>query len=369
MRTIAVLAGWMLLAGALLAPVGGPAPSAGQPCEPPPACPPRRQVFGIASHPWQLAGPDLDTSLDLMQQAGVRWLRLDVYWEEAEPSPGRYRWTTYDRIVAEATARGIRLIAMVPQYDVPRWASPWGRVGGLPTRSSDVERFMHALASHFRGRIPSYEIGNEPNSAKYWLPRVSVTEYLEFLRAAHAGIARGDPDAQVLTGGTANWGSSFVDPLSWQRQLYRAGGGRYFDGVAMHPYSTPLSPDDDSQTFARLSLVRDMRAIMVASGDAAKPIVISEFGWTTTAVRTGRWIGVSEEAQAQYVARGYARILAEFPYVAAACLYTFRDTTDDPLDYDGNFGLVAQDYRAKPAYEAYRRSGAASALRLARAGR
>ena len=80
---------------------------------------------------------------------------------------------------------------------------------------------------------------------------------------------------------------------------------------------------------------------MVANGDGAKPIWMTELGWTTTASTCGRgmWAGqkpagVTEAAQAANLKEAY-HCLAAYPYVETALWFTLNDSTGkgDELDH------------------------------------
>jgi hypothetical protein len=47
------------------------------------------------------------SDLERMPKAGIESVRLMASWATTEPSPGEYDWTTIDRMVREATGRGI----------------------------------------------------------------------------------------------------------------------------------------------------------------------------------------------------------------------------------------------------------------------
>ena len=91
---------------------------------------------------------------------------------------------------------------------------------------------------------------------------------------------------------------------------------------------------------------------MVAAGDGAKPVWVTEFGWSTT---TGAY-GVTEQAQADFLARAF-RKLESYPWVPVALWYSFRNNAglaDAPATWEANTGLVRTDYSAKPALAALR---------------
>lgn len=93
-----------------------------------------------------------------------------------------------------------------------------------------------------------------------------------------------------------------------------------------------------------------VRDVMVAHGDSAKPMWLTELGWSTY---TGTY-GVSEAKQAQYLTDSFTW-LSSRPYVTNAFWYAFRNTywlNDDPNSWEANVGLLRTDYTAKPALTA-----------------
>jgi hypothetical protein len=140
-------------------------------------------------------------------------------------------------------------------------------------------------------------------------------------------------------------------------QLYRAGAGAYFDAVAIHPYTGDVDPtwcwnQAGTTKFAldAFCSIEEVRRTMVAYGDSAKSIWLTEFGWTTT---TGAY-GVSEAVQADYFTKAMTK-LQSYPYVKAALWYNFRNTywlRDDPASWEANAGMIRTDFTPKPVYGA-----------------
>src|SRR4051812_8542913 len=78
---------------------------------------------GFAAGGWMLlwesdAGWARD--LDTIAATGARWLRFDFDWQSAEPVAGQFNWSPIDRVVREARARGLEVLA-TPAY-TPAWA-------------------------------------------------------------------------------------------------------------------------------------------------------------------------------------------------------------------------------------------------------
>ena len=134
--------------------------------------------------------------------------------------------------------------------------------------------------------------------------------------------------------------------------MYAAGGHGWFDALAVHPYQDPPTAAPDTACdnriyrFTCLPAVRDQ---MVRNGDSAKPIWLTEFGWTTA--QTGDRLGVDEPTQAAYLTQSLGLLRDYAPYVTNAFWYTMRDR-DDWTPYENDFGLLHVDGSEKPAFAA-----------------
>jgi len=63
----------------------------------------------------------LARALDLMVQAGVKWVRLNWAWKDMQPQPGPFDYSQYDRIAQMAAEHGIEVVPIL--FAVPAWAS------------------------------------------------------------------------------------------------------------------------------------------------------------------------------------------------------------------------------------------------------
>jgi hypothetical protein len=284
----------------------------------------------------------MDTALDRVADLGVRWLRVDAAWSELETAPGRWEWDNLDRLVGGARARGLSVLLVLGT------CAPWVRPDAADWNhgpTTDAERrgfagFAATTARRYKGRVAAYEIWNEPNLPGSWSPTPSPAAYLELLTAAYRAVHDADPAAEVLSGGTGG-GRTGVDSVAWHEALYAGGLRTVSDGVAVHPY--PDAPVADSGELVKAT---EIRAVMDANGDAAKPLWGTEVG-----APTGGDPSVAEAEQAALVGQVYdrwSRISRAGPLFYYT-LYDFGGT-----DREDHFGLLRLDGSRKPAYQRLR---------------
>ena len=98
------------------------------------------------------------------------------------------------------------------------------------------------------------------------------------------------------------------------------------------------------------TVVQTVRDLMVANGDSAKKIWITEAGWPTYTNNPTDPSAVSFARQAHYLDSLFTR-LAGYPYVAEAHWYTSRSY--DEAVKEGSFGLALPDFTFKPSFYAF----------------
>src|SRR5436305_725954 len=127
--------------------------------------------------------------------------------------------------------------------------------------------------------------------------------------------------------------------------------GRCYDVMAYHPYPYPFTaPELDVPVRGSVLAAADaMHAVIARHGDGRKPLWISEVGWPTHS----RSYGVSEEKQAEYVARMNAATFAR--RLPVLTWYTYGDYADPTgANQEAYFGFFRPDGTAKPSYFALR---------------
>jgi polysaccharide biosynthesis protein PslG len=300
---------------------------------------------------------DLTRTLDDLVELGVRWVRFDFDWSLMEPDgPEAIDWAPWDRVVTAVGLRGIRILGIVDY--TPGWACGCHDPKTPPTHPADFARFAGAVAARYGPMgVHHWEIWNEPNLSVFWHPAPDAAAYAALLEAAAPAIRAQDPAAFIVSGGLAPApdDGTEIAPVTFLQALYAHGAGPSFDAVGHHPYTYPadITVQEPWSAWHQMAGTEvSLRSVMAANGDEAKRIWMTEFGAPTGGDPKTQ---VSEAAQALLVGEAYAAAAA-LPWAGPLFWYSYRDRGTAPDDRENFFGLVANDYARKPAFDVYRTS-------------
>ncbi len=320
-------------------------------------------------------------SLAAIKSAGFGFIREQVAWQEFERGQKnsywderwqRSSWTNLDRLVRLVQEYGLQMVARV-DYP-PDWALPPGQTwhASPPADFADYGDFVYTLASRYRGQIKYYQVWNEPNLTIEWGQKpVDPAEYVRLLRVAYQRIKEADPQAVVIAAAlapTIEQGPLNLSDLDYLRQMYEAGAKDYFDIASVNPYGLRSGPDDRSLAADDTNFSRPIQAreIMVQYGDAAKPIWASETGWCALPPEyplPPEYGRTTLAQQGAYTARGYERVLREWPWLGAMFLWHFRMVDNRLASQQAYyFGILGDDFSANPVYEDLKAAASAPPL-------
>jgi hypothetical protein len=258
------------------------------------------------------AGVDLDAQMATMVDAGVETLRVPAFWNEIQPAQGAPDFAAFDRVVAAAARHRLRTMPTV--VGTPSWAAiqpndvyspPRGTasyaaiVTALTRRYGPQGDFWAAHPELPRVPIREWQIWNEPSLPGYWSIQPFARKYVALLRAASQAIKRVDRGATIVLAGLPNF--------SWRDlgSIYRAGGRRWFDVAAVHPYTSLVSNV--------VRIVQLNRQTMARYRDAAKPVLVGELSWSSGrghVQESHGFLTTTEPGQAQRVSQALPALAA-----------------------------------------------------------
>lgn len=269
--------------------------------------------------------------LEGLARGGFGWIRMDFSWSGIEHEKGSYDFAAYDKVLAGLTAHHIKPLFIL-DYGAGTASIDARYQRGAPRTPQERAAFVKfAMASvrHYRGKPILWEIWNEPNGPHFWHPRPDASEYGRLAVETARGIKEADPSATMLAPGTSEI------PLSYIETCFQMGMLRYIDAVSVHPYrkNAPETAAPEYQQLRQLIARHAPRGKTIA-------LVSSEWGYSAGEV--------SEETQAQYLARQWLFNLAEG--VRLSIWYDWYEYGQNPKDAENRYGTVRWDYTPKPAF-------------------
>ncbi|MCA9922437.1 MAG: hypothetical protein KC421_08695 [Anaerolineales bacterium] len=333
--------------------------------------------YGVHLSQWWHVDDLLPRDLALVNEMGFGWVKQEFPWRDIEgAAKGEYNWYRPDQIVRHAEEANLKLLVRLnsqPLWSVAEYIDE-GRVTNSqpPADYQDFGDFCHALAARYPGQIAAYQVWNEPNLSREWGEQSpNPAEYTDLLRVCYEGIKTADPNAIVISAGLAPTGTE--PPIAmpddqFVQGMYDAGAAAYFDvlGVNAPGYKAPPETPPEDGTNPALDLggyrwnvfrhVEDIRAIMVANGDANKQIAILEMGWILQQDYHEEyvWFGLTEAEQADYLVRAYQYAQQNWqPWIGLMTTLYIADPAWTPEENEQYWwSIVLPDGTPRMAYDA-----------------
>jgi hypothetical protein len=308
------------------------------------------------------------SNLSSQASIGVQLHRQTFDWSAIETSPGQYDLSDYDAYVAAAAAHGIRILPVLfkpPDFHLGRTHH---RATCPPRSNASFAAFAKVLVRRYgpkgslwrerpnlpKAPITAWQVWNEPNLPQfYWCGTANVRAYVAMLRTVGAAIKQVDRRAEIVTAGLPPSKLSGAVPLAkFISQMYRAGGKRAFDSLAINSYAK------DQRELGRL--LASVRRLMNRRGDRRGRIWITELGWGDKGLRH-RFI-VGAKGQASRITKSFALIRKQRRRLRlrGVVYFCWRDADPYPPRYQNlwglHTGLLNKDGTPKRAFFAFKRA-------------
>lgn len=329
---------------------------------PPPGATPLE--IGIVANTLDNQGEARRAEQRRVRSLGVGWIREELRWPSIEQTPGVYRWSTFDRLVADAARANLRVLPLL--LGTPRWA---GRSHlALPDDPVTFGAFAARAAARYgpggafwrsRPSLDSslaprwFELWNEPYTERYSTGGVEPGRYARMVRATLRQGRAANPQVRWLMAGELDYRTASGGHRDWLAALDAADPRLDVDvdGIAVHPYAF-VAPDDREDVALRFRFDRTdaIAEGLTQRGAPATPLWITELGWSTCGLRPDC---TSERDQAQRLA-DVAAALRRPPLagrVQALFVYHLRDFAGrSGDDREAHYGLLRSDNSRKPAW-------------------
>lgn len=280
--------------------------------------------YGFNHHPY-LSEEDAKI-LDYAKATGAQFIRTDFLWPYVEQERGRYNFSGFDKLLARLQERNLRPVFLLA-YGNRLYGDD--KTVLTPEQRIAFARYAGEAAKHYKGQGVIWEIWNEPNFNGF---SDNMGAYTAMAAECAAAIKAADPDATVIGPGIC--GMDFKDI----ENAFKAGLLNHVDAVAVHPYRE-TAPETASKDFERL------RNLIAAYKPTNKtiPIVVSEWGYSSALLHR------DENWQANLVARSV--LISAMEGCPFTIIYEIRNGGRNLNEKEENFGIVTNDYYAKPGLQ------------------
>jgi len=319
---------------------------------------PRGWLGVVVDGPLTRPGAAMDGEWDLMAGSGAESVRTAFYWPAVQPHSGAAPdLSRFDAVVLAAARRNLPMLPIVT--GTPGWAARrTGDETSPPRDTRTFTSFLRTLVARYGPAgslwsehpevaprpVREWQIWNEPNLTRYWTPprgQGFARSYVKLLRAAHRALKAADPGSRTILAGLPN--------ESWTalRAIYRAGGRRWFDAVALHPYTGKPRNVVKLAELAR----REMRR----AHDHAKPIWITELSWPAAVGKTKTTQGfeTTDRGQASRLGRGLKLLARARKRLRIERVYWYtwlsQEGSPNSFDYSGLRRLRGSETVSAPA--------------------
>ncbi len=319
-----------------------------------------------------------EQQVKLIAEAGFHWLRQQFPWQDIEiDGRGDFvdrrnanvgaisAWDKYDNIVNLTEQYGLEIQARIDTP--PAWTHTDPEIGTLapPDNLDDYVNFLTTFAQRYKGRIHTYQVWNEPNIYPEWGNRpVDPEGYTAMLCAAYDALKAVDPANVVISAAlspTISLDPNNLNEYIFLERMYQAGAGRCFDVMATQGYGFFSGPTDQRMRPTTLTFARNLylRDLMVAYGDAAKPIWITEAAWNPVddpavpdIANKEQFGSVTVDQATRYMPLAYQRAQEEWSWVGVIDYWFFKRADDHEVDQPMYyFRMVEPDFTPLPIYD------------------
>lgn len=295
----------------------------------------------LAIHAWDgitFGDPLFDTVVENIKKAGITKWRFGINWKTkyASKKSGSYDFSYEVEIVKKMITVGITPIVYIE--GTPDGLSYDDLVAGA---KDFVVKAVQSLSR--LGVI--WESWNEPNFGFWfsWSNAESVVQdWVDVDNAMGAAVRQYDPGALFLVGAfsvSTDYRDNADQYLDWGTKAELAvklGLLKYADAVSIHPYQLTAEPEDFLKT--NLNIER-MKAIIAKYSRATVPVVITEFGYSTTNVEALN--AIDEETQANWLTRGI--FILDYLNVPLITIFAYLVNTNKTDDAECGFGIYRAD--------------------------
>jgi len=264
--------------------------------------------------------------------SGVKWVRMDMVWDQTELKKNIYNFDAYDRFTQALDEHGLKVVFILDYAN-----SLYDK--GLSPHSDEARqafaRWAVAAATRYAGKGYLWELWNEPNGDTFWFPHPKVEDYVKLALEVGKAFQKAGLQEPLVGPGVYRFPHHFLETC------FKAGLLKDWAAVTIHPYRWWFNPETAAVFYLRA------KNLISKYAPAGKEIPVLSGEWGYSSVQRG----LNETLQAQFLARMWLNNYSQG--VPLSIWYDWKDDGDNPKEKEHHFGIVGRDFRQeKPAYRA-----------------
>lgn len=282
--------------------------------------------FGVNYHLYNAHAEDPQ----LIKEAGLRIVRIDLNWHEIETEMGIYDFSPMEYVVNSFHEKNFVILFILNSTN-PLYEDNYSIV--TENGRTAFANFAAEAVKNYKDYKVIWEIWNEPDV--FWIPKPCIDNYMKLVKKTAPAIRNIDPNALILAPASGD----LSQPFDFLQSCFDKGLLNYVNGISVHPYRY-LVPE---------TVLNDIEALRNLINQYENPydaeVIASEWGYSPIIDTSG----ISEPFQAALIQRMFLiDFMAEVPITI---WYDWRNDGLDQHEYNHNFGLVyANSTEKKPAY-------------------
>ncbi len=273
-----------------------------------------------------------------VKEAGIKWIRVDLYWSLIEYEKGKFDYQEIDRIVDYCSQNQLTILGVLSS--TPGWSNKNKGINYPPDDPEDWKNFVSVTVNRYKNDIKYWNIWNEPNVKKFFALEKDVFVNKIFLPAAES-IKVNNPGSFIAGPELAHLGNQGSEWYFWMKYILTECAG-YIDIVSHHIYKNSGVYAIFESLEIGENITPSVKDVIDESGFSSAPFWLTETGWDTELF--------TEEVQGER----YLEFLQEMKIRKYPDKIFFYQIIDDITPEIRPWGILRSDVSEKPAYGIYR---------------
>ena len=200
----------------------------------------KKERVGMTARMLSVGDPDVDKSMQIINNLGAGIIKDGVRWYEYEREKGVYglnatKKARLEKEINYALENGVKLFVCF-HGDNPDLYNTSAKIPRDEEALEALKAAAENFAREYKGKISTFSFTNEPDLSRRQ-DVLSCKDFAVALKYFSEGIKTGNPEARVIGPNVSQVN------VYWLEEVIKAGGAQCLDAVAIHPYQGAGSPE------------------------------------------------------------------------------------------------------------------------------